>query len=454
MSDAHAQFDRGAEIGKGAYGSVRAVFDDSMQQVVAIKRIPGLRELHRFELCNTLREVLILKHLKGQKHVVELHRAASDRDSWSSFDSVYLVMECAHIDLRNAITSELVGQRWPARELAFGVMSGLDCIHAAGIIHRDLKPSNILITLEGVPKLCDFGMSMGPSTATTMRHYVVTRWYRPPELLLRQQVHDCGVDLWSVGCILVEMFTRRILFKGNNSNDQRERVLDFLRKSTYQRQQLLLATTAPPDCVDLVIKLLRYNACNRLAARAALNHPLFDSAQRSASSAPLQPFTYVTQNANSYTYEALFQQLFAELSADMTPPSVFLAGTCDRSTWRQDIAIPILATARVSFYNPQLPPGEWTPEHLRLETKAKRDAACCLLVITDETSSIVTMLEAVEMITASHNVVLHVQDYPAAEDVNRGRQYLKHVAEMHGCPLFTCIEDACREAVRRVKQHE
>ena len=67
-------------------------------------------------------------------------------------------------------------------------------------MHRDLKPENMLLSEEGVVKLCDFGFARhlaGPGVKYS--EYVATRWYRPPELLLGQTQYGLAVDIWALG---------------------------------------------------------------------------------------------------------------------------------------------------------------------------------------------------------------------------------------------------------------
>lgn len=85
-------------------------------------------------------------------------------------------------------------------------------------MHRDLKPSNLLIDKTGTHlKIADFGLARTfnlPLKSYT--HEVVTLWYRAPEILLGQKVYSTAVDVWSVGCILFEMFSNKVLFKGDS----------------------------------------------------------------------------------------------------------------------------------------------------------------------------------------------------------------------------------------------
>ena len=79
------------------------------------------------------------------------------------------------------------------------------------------KPRNILCDDEGNIRIADFGLAIGRTeTNPKLINYVVTRWYRAPELLLECKGYDGGVDVWAIGCILGEMLARKPLFRGGN----------------------------------------------------------------------------------------------------------------------------------------------------------------------------------------------------------------------------------------------
>lgn len=85
-------------------------------------------------------------------------------------------------------------------------------------MHRDIKPENMLLSKNGVLKICDFGFArtlIKKSENSKFTDYVSTRWYRAPELLVGYSNYDKAVDVWAIGCIFVELITGRPLFAGD-----------------------------------------------------------------------------------------------------------------------------------------------------------------------------------------------------------------------------------------------
>jgi serine/threonine protein kinase len=101
----------------------------------------------------------------------------------------------------------------------------LEQLHKKGIAHRDLKPENILLTtnantetdpLNLVVKIADLGATkvLDLSEKRMNTPYVVSRYYRSPELILGSHYYDFSIDVWATGCILFELITRTPLFPG------------------------------------------------------------------------------------------------------------------------------------------------------------------------------------------------------------------------------------------------
>lgn len=100
------------------------------------------------------------------------------------------------------------------------------------IMHRDIKPENILVSPNGVIKLCDFGFARfvsGPNESCT--DYVATRWYRAPELLVGDSRYGRPVDVWALGCLYAEMVTGDPLFPGESDVDQLFQITKVLGNS-------------------------------------------------------------------------------------------------------------------------------------------------------------------------------------------------------------------------------
>ncbi|XP_057596958.1 mitogen-activated protein kinase 12 isoform X4 [Hippopotamus amphibius kiboko] len=181
--------------------------------------------------------------------------------------------------------------------LVYQMLKGLKYIHAAGVIHRDLKPGNLAVNEDCELKILDFGLAR--QADSEMTGYVVTRWYRAPEVILNWMHYTQTVDIWSVGCIMAEMITGKTLFKGNDHLDQLKEIMkvtgtppaEFVQRlQSAEAQNYMkglpelekkdfasILTNASPLAVNLLEKMLVLDAERRVTAAEALTHPYFES---------------------------------------------------------------------------------------------------------------------------------------------------------------------------------
>lgn len=283
-------------IGQGAYGCVISAKDAVTSNRVAIKKIIDIQEMDNIDAMRTLREIKICRHLTGHENVVTLLDVIPPV-RLDPINEVYLVFEWMYCDLSRFIRS---GSLKDVHIMGFSyqIIRAMKFIHSAGIMHRDIKPSNILVNPEGDIKLADFGLAIGAAGSShQLINYVVTRWYRAPELLLDKKEYTGAIDMWSVGCIFAEMLARRPLFRGQSSKDQLRLILsllgkpsaadcEFIDKPRY-KDMLLKMTDRPTvpwkkvypshddNCLDLLNRLLQFSPDKRLNATESLAHPYF-----------------------------------------------------------------------------------------------------------------------------------------------------------------------------------
>lgn len=100
------------------------------------------------------------------------------------------------------------------------ILRGLKYIHSEKVFHRGSKPANILVNFDWSLKIADSGLARICTEAESLMEYVVTRWYRAPELLFICPTYDTAVDVWSVGCILLELYLGAPLLQGSDYVNQ------------------------------------------------------------------------------------------------------------------------------------------------------------------------------------------------------------------------------------------
>lgn len=213
---ANRRYEFVAPIGKGAYGYVCSAHDTHTNSLVAIKRISSLN--NSIILIRTLREIQLLKHFNNHPNIIKVLTCLKPENS-KNFEEIYVIQECMQADLHFVIHSKQCLTESHIKYLTYQMLNGLDAIHKAGVIHRDLKPSNCLVNDKCQLKICDFGLAR-ENDLSGMTNYVQTRWYRAPELLFKKSQYTRKVDMWSVGCIFLELVKRRVFLQGRNTEDQ------------------------------------------------------------------------------------------------------------------------------------------------------------------------------------------------------------------------------------------
>lgn len=166
-----------------------------------------------------------------------------------------------------------------------------------------MKPANILINKDGILKLADFGLArLLRNNEQTSRYTsrVCTLWYRAPELLLGERNYGASVDMWSLGCIMAELFTRATILPGNVEQQQIcliSQLCGSITPQTWpgvQKLELFNKIVLPQGHqrklesrlrqfvrdirgLDLIDRLMEYDPKSRLDANAALDHYFFYS---------------------------------------------------------------------------------------------------------------------------------------------------------------------------------
>ena len=244
-----------------------------------------------------LREISLLKELR-HPNVVHLN------DVMQENGRLYLIFEFLDGDLKRYL--DKTNGPLPmetVKSFTFQMIKGLAFCHSRGIMHRDLKPQNLLVTAGGRLKLADFGLARAfCPPIRPLTHEVVTLWYRPPEILLGSTTYAPPVDIWAIGPIVVEMVTKRPLFPGDCEIDEIYKIFRLLGTPSEKQwpsctslqdwnpafpqwPRLSLSSVAPTldaDGLNLLERTLMYDPKDRISAREAMEHPFFNTVDKSA----------------------------------------------------------------------------------------------------------------------------------------------------------------------------
>lgn len=289
-----------AKKGEGTFSEVLKAQNVKDGRYHAIKCMKNRFE--SIDQVNNLREIQALRRLSPHEHIISLEEVLYDQPT-GRLALVFELMDANLYELirgrRHYLNPQLV------KMYMWQLMKSLDHMHRKGIFHRDIKPENILIESstdigKGL-KLADFGSCRGIYSKQPYTEYISTRWYRAPECLLTDGYYGPEMDLWGAGCVMFEITSLYPLFPGSNEVDQISRIhkvlgtpgpdllqkfkskgashvsFDFASQKGIGIPQLI--PHASVDAIDLIVKLLKYDASERISAREAMRHPYFEEAR-------------------------------------------------------------------------------------------------------------------------------------------------------------------------------
>lgn len=221
--------DRILLVGSGTFGEVFVAEDKTSKKMVAIKRLrqPSENKQQAAEAYKRVmeKEIQTTQSIPPHPNIMAIQSLIKINEN----DCV--LMDCMSHDLGGLITnsSRLHMTHGQIKCYAKQLATGIAFLHASGILHRDLKPANILVSSNHIVKIGDFGLACTQFQGKIHEDCeVVSLWYRAPEVLMRSRVYGFEIDVWSFGCILVEMIQKKPFLAGTNPTDQAQLIYELL----------------------------------------------------------------------------------------------------------------------------------------------------------------------------------------------------------------------------------
>jgi WD40 repeat protein len=258
------------EIGRGGMGVVYKARHVQLQRVVALKMLLASYFADRDQRLRFRAEAEAVARLQ-HPHIVQLFEIG-EHEAEAGLPCPYFTLEFVE---GGNLAERLAGQLPPPRQAAAWLEPLARAVHYAhqqGIIHRDLKPSNILLTRDGQPKICDFGVAKlvaGSGLKTLSGVLVGTAEYMAPEQAGGRPAAEPATDVYALGAILYELLTGRPPFKGISTLDTLNQVKE--QEPVPPRR---LQPRVPRDLETIALKCLAKEPRQRYATAAALAEDL------------------------------------------------------------------------------------------------------------------------------------------------------------------------------------
>jgi cyclin-dependent kinase 7 len=293
--DEKRKYVKGKKLGEGTYANVylgHARHDPSV--LVAIKKIKVSQQTYRDGMApDAVRELKYLRELH-HPNIISLLSVFSSKDQ-----NLNLVLEYLPLGDLEMLIRDVDRVRYGAGDIKawMGMLArAVWFCHDNFVLHRDIKPNNLLIAADGEVKLADFGLARSfADPGRRMTANVITRWYRPPELLFGARHYGGAVDIWSVGMVFAELIIRAPFLAGNTEVEQIALICKQIGTPTEdnwpgvtQLREYTVPSEVVPvwgkeaymgrfgavgaDGVDLLVRTVALDPKKRITARQMLEH--------------------------------------------------------------------------------------------------------------------------------------------------------------------------------------
>ncbi|KAK4104904.1 Pkinase-domain-containing protein [Parathielavia hyrcaniae] len=292
--DEKRKYVKGKKLGEGTYANVYLghVRHDPAT-LVAIKKIKVQQQYLDGMAPDAVRELKYLREL-CHPNIISLLSVFSSKDQ-----NLNLVLEYLPLGDLEMLIRDVDRVRYGAGDIKawMGMLArAVWFCHDNHVLHRDIKPNNLLIAADGDVKLADFGLARSfADPGRRMTANVITRWYRPPELLFGARHYGGAVDVWSVGMVFAELIIRAPFLAGNTEVEQIALICKQIGTPTEDcwpgvsqlREYTVPADVVPvwgkeaymgrfgavgPDGVDLLVRTVALDPKKRITAREMLEH--------------------------------------------------------------------------------------------------------------------------------------------------------------------------------------
>ncbi|KAG8388554.1 hypothetical protein BUALT_Bualt02G0137500 [Buddleja alternifolia] len=266
---------RGRKLGSGSYSSVYVGVngDSSLPPLMAVKsaEISSSKTLKK--------EAELLRKFEGCPHVIHCFGAGESQENGATLYNIFLEYAPGGT-LGDLIKKSKVHGGLPENQIKLHVKSlllGLSFIHRSGCIHRDIKPDNILLDGNGNVKIADFGLAKKYGikeygTNKRKKGCIGTSLYMAPEII-ENEVYEPPVDIWALGCTVVEMITRKPVW---DSPDADPFVVMFMIMTVGMPE---IPKGLSEEAEDFVRRCLVVDPEKRWTAEMLLDHPFVASIQ-------------------------------------------------------------------------------------------------------------------------------------------------------------------------------